>query len=313
MARATGARAQMALAFETVYGTPPVGGFTRMPFASTSLGSEQPLLNSELLGYGRDPLAPIKDAVTADGDVIVPIDAAGFGFWLKAAFGDPATTGVGPYTHTFQSGSWTLPSMSIETGMPEVPRYAMYSGCVLDQLSWQVERSGLLSSKAMLIAQGETIAAVTGAGAPAAIALKRFGHFNGAIKRDGVALGNIVSADVTYANNLDRIETIRSDGKIEGADPTIAALTGKIDVRFADTTLLTQAINGTAAALEFSYVLGSGESLTLTAHAVYLPRPRIEIKGPKGVQASFDWQAALATSPARMCTAVLINSIASYA
>ena len=99
MARAQGARAQMALAFETVYGTAPASGFTRMPFASTSLGSEQPLLDSELLGYGRDPLAPIKDAVTADGDVIVPIDAAGFGFWLKAAFGDPATTGVGPYTH----------------------------------------------------------------------------------------------------------------------------------------------------------------------------------------------------------------------
>ena len=72
MARAQGARAQMALAFETTYGTPPVGGFTKMPFASTSLGAEQPLLNSELLGYGRDPLAPIKDAVTADGDVVVP-------------------------------------------------------------------------------------------------------------------------------------------------------------------------------------------------------------------------------------------------
>ena len=73
-----------------------------------------------------------------------------------------------------------------------------------------------------------------------------------------------------------------------------------------------RALNGTAAALEFSYVLASGEGLTLTAHAVYLPRPRIEIKGPKGVQASFDWQAALATSPARMCTVVLVNSIGSY-
>ena len=64
MAHAQGARALMALACETTYGTSPASGFTRMPFPSTSLGAEQPLLNSELLGYGRDPLAPIKDAVT---------------------------------------------------------------------------------------------------------------------------------------------------------------------------------------------------------------------------------------------------------
>ena len=78
MARAQGARSLMAAAFETTYGTPPVGGYMQMPFASTSLGAEQPLLGSELLGYGRDPLAPIKDAVTADGDVVVPIDAEAF-------------------------------------------------------------------------------------------------------------------------------------------------------------------------------------------------------------------------------------------
>jgi len=312
MARAQGARAQMALAYETVYGTPPLSGFTKMPFASTSLGSEQPLLNSELLGYGRDPLAPIKDAVTADGDVMVPIDAEAFGFWLKAAFGDPITSGVGPYTHEFRSGSWTLPSMSIETGMPEVPRFAMYSGCVLDQLSWQVQRSGLLTATARLVAQGEAIATTTGVGTPADLTLKRFGHFNGAISRNGSALGNVVSAEITYANNLDRIETIRSDGKIDGADPSIAALTGRIEVRFADSTLVTQAINGDPCEISFAYVLPSGDSFIFTVHAVYLPRPRIEISGPQGVQATFDWQAAKATSPARMCTATLINDIEAY-
>jgi len=312
MARAQGARAQMALAYETVYGTPPVGGFTRMPFASTSLGSEQPLLNSELLGYGRDPLDPIKDAVTADGDVMVPMDAEAFGFWLKAAFGDPITSGVGPYTHGFRSGSWTLPSMSIETGMPEVPRYAMYSGCVLDQLSWQVQRSGLLTATARLVAQGEAIATTTASGTPAELGLRRFGHFNGAISRNGSALGNVVSAEITYANNLDRIETIRSDGKIDGADPSIAALTGRIEVRFADSTLVTQAINGDPCEISFAYVLPSGDSFTFTVHAVYLPRPRIEISGPQGVQATFDWQAAKAASPARMCTATLINDIEVY-
>jgi hypothetical protein len=312
MARAQGARAQMALAFETVYGTPQGGGFTKMPFASTTLGAEQPLLNSELLGYGRDPLAPIKDAVTADGDVVVPLDAKAFGFWLKAAFGAPTTTGTGPWTHEFQSGAWTLPSVSIETGMPEVPRYAMYSGCVLDQLTWQMQRSGLLTATAQLVAQGETVGTTTSAGTPAALDLKRFGHFNGSITRNGSELGNVVSADITYANNLDRIETIRSDGRIDGADPSIAALTGSIEVRFADSTLVTQAINGDPCELEFAYVLPSGESFTFTAHAVYLPRPRIEISGPQGVQATFDWQAARDSVVGRMCTATLVNDVETY-
>ena len=312
MARAQGARAQMTLAFETSYGTPPVGGYTRMPFASTTLGAEQPLLGNELLGFGRDPLAPIKDAVTVDGDVVVPIDAEGFGIWLKAAFGAPTTTGTGPYTHEFRSGGWSLPSLSIETAMPEVPRYAMYSGCVLDQLSWQVQRSGLLTATAKLVAQGETVGTSTSAGTPTDLALQRFGHFNGAISRNGAALGNLVSAEITYANNLDRIETIRADGKIEGADPSIAALTGRIEVRFADTTLVSQALNGEPCEISFAYALPSGESLTLTAHAVYLPRPRLEIAGPQGVQARFDWQAARDATLGRMCTVTLVNSAEAY-
>jgi hypothetical protein len=283
-----------------------------MPFASTSLGAQQPLLGSELLGYGRDPLAPVKDAVTADGDVVVPIDAEAFGFWLKAAFGETTTSGTGPYTHEFRSGGWTLPSMSIETAMPEIPRYAMYSGCVLDQLSWQMQRSGLLTATAKLVAQGEAVATTSAAGTPAQPALKRFGHFNGSITRNGAALGNVVSAEITYSNNLDRIETIRSDGRIDGADPSIAALTGRVEVRFADQTLVAQAIAGDPCELEFAYALPSGESFTFTAHAVHLPRPRIEIAGPQGVQATFDWQAARDTGVGRMCTATLVNDLEDY-
>lgn len=119
MARAQGARAQMALAFESVYGTPPASGYFKMPFATSTLGAEQPLLESELLGYGRDPLAPIKDALTADGDVVVPIDAVGFGYWLKAAFGEPTTTGAAaPYTHEYRSGGWTLPASPSRSACP---------------------------------------------------------------------------------------------------------------------------------------------------------------------------------------------------
>jgi len=312
MPRAQGARSQLAAAFETTYGTAPASGFMQMPFASASLGAEQPLLASELLGYGRDPLAPLKDAVTADGDIKVPLDAEAFGFWLKAAFGNPTTTGTTNKTHTFKSGSWNLPSMAIEVAMPEIPRFAMYTGCVLDQLSLQMQRSGLLTADVKLVAQGENVATASAAGTPTGYALQRFGHFNGAIKRNGTALGNIVSADITYSNNVERIETIRSDGRIDGADPSIAALTGKIDVRFADNTLMTQALNGTSASLEFSWTISANVSLTITAHAVYLPRPRVEIQGPQGIQASFDWQAAYDSVAGQMCTVVLKNQVTSY-
>ncbi|KPQ06198.1 MAG: hypothetical protein HLUCCA12_12170 [Rhodobacteraceae bacterium HLUCCA12] len=313
MARANGARAQMALAFESTYGTPPGSGYTRMPFASSTLGGEQPLQNSELLGYGRDPLEPIKDAMTVDGDVVIPIDMRAIGFWLKAAFGAPETTGSAPdpISHAFQSGKWDLPSMAIEIGMPEVPSYALYSGCKLDQLSWTMQRTGLLTATARLIAQGETINTSSQTGTPDEIVLKRFGHFNGQIKRNGTTLGNVVTSEVTYANNLDRIETIRDDGKIDGADPSMAALTGRIDVRFADTTLLDQAIAGTPCEISLGWELASGESLTLVAHNVYLPRPRREIAGPQGVQASFQWQAAQLDGQ-RMCTITLVNDVEEY-
>lgn len=312
MARAQGARAQMALAFESVYGTAPASGYTRMPFASSTLDARQPLLDSEVLGYGRDPLAPIKDAVTVDGDVVLPIDTDAFGFWLKAAFGEPTTTGSGPYQHVFHSGGWTLPSMAIEIAMPEVPSFAMYAGCMLDQLSFQMQRAGLLTATARLVAQSENTATTTAAGTPAALALNRFGHFNGSVKRNGSALGNVTAAEVTYSNNLDRIETIRADGAIDGADPSVAAMTGRLDVRFSDTVLLSQAVNGAACELEFGWTRPAGGSLLITAHAVFLPRPARELAGPQGVQTSFEWQAARDPITGRMATITLTNGIEEY-
>lgn len=312
MARAHGARAQVAFAFESVYGTAPASGYSKLPFASEALGQAQPLIDNELLGYGRDPLPPIKDAVTVNGDMMLPLDTDALGFWLKLLFGAPTTTGTTPKTHTFASGAITLPSAAIEVGNPEVPDFRMYTGVRADTLSITLQRSGNLQAKIGLIAQGETPNVASQAGTLAALTLQRFGQFNGAIKRDGVALANIVSGDLIYSNGLDPIETIRSDGKIDGVDPGMSSLKGKIVTRFADTTLRTQAVNGTACELEFSWVIDAARSFKLTAHGVYLPYPKIEIPGPSGLQAEFDWQGAIGSVTPRLCTAVLVNSVAAY-
>lgn len=312
MARAQGSRAQALLAFESAYGTPPAGGYVRMPFASAGLGAVQPLLDSELLGNGRDPFAPVKDAIDVDGDMMVPVCATSMGYWLKGLLGAPVTTGTGPYIHTYGSGAAILPSLAIEIGHPDVPFFSMYSGVKANELEINMQRKGLITAKVGLIAQGEANAAVTNGGTPSALTLQRFGSFNGSVQRNGTDLGNIVSATLRYSNTLDRVEVLRDDGKIDGLDEGVASLGGQLVARFSGSALFDQAVDGTACSLTFTYEISAGVKLTFTAHEVYLPRPRKEVSGPAGVQMTFDWQASKATSPARMMTAVLTNAVVSY-
>ena len=90
MSRAYGWNARMLLGFETIYGTPPnAGAFHVIPFVSSDLDSAQGLIESNVLGLGRDPTAPFQDVINVDGDVVVPIDLRNIGLWLKAMFGAP--------------------------------------------------------------------------------------------------------------------------------------------------------------------------------------------------------------------------------
>ncbi len=157
MARARGANAVMAAAFESTYGTAPGSGYKKLPFVSSELGDEQNLIASDLLGYGREPLPPSRDVVNNEGDVVVPVDLRNFGTWLKLLMGAPTSVeDTGVFTHTFVSGALTLPSMAIEIGMPEVPSYGMNVGVRANAIKIQLQRSGLLNATMSLIAQGET-------------------------------------------------------------------------------------------------------------------------------------------------------------
>jgi hypothetical protein len=93
MARAYGYDAKLRGAFESTYGSAPGSGFFTLPFISSDLDSAQGLIENDVLGYGRDPQAPMMDVINVDGNVVVPVDVANFGTWLKALLGAPTTKG----------------------------------------------------------------------------------------------------------------------------------------------------------------------------------------------------------------------------
>lgn len=421
MARARGANAGLVAAFETTYGVPPTSGYRRLPFVSADLGEEQALLESDLLGFGREPLEPSYDVVANEGDLVVPVDQRAIGLWLKALMGAPVTSGTvaasgtivfsgqpaanatltlngiawtfvtgtpsgnqsqiganlaatlanlvtalnasavpqiaaasygqtggttlsvthdtlgpagnaftlaaqpasngtpsgatlagGANSHTFGSGAQLLPSLAIEMQLPDVPFFGMSFGARLDRFQLQAQRSGLLSATLNVIAQGEAVATATQAGTPAAFALDRFSQFQGEVKRNGVALGNVVSAELAYANNLERVEVIRADGRIAAVDPGIVAVSGTITTRFADMVLVDQATNRLPCELSFGWSAGPGAALVFTLHRVFLPRGDRQVQGPGGIQIPFAFQGAVDPTQGKAATCVLTNDVTGY-
>ncbi len=424
MARSYGTAAQLLVLKEVTYGTPPSGNYETMSFFSSSIGAEQPLISDPLLGLGREPRAPFRDIMKADGDLQIAVEPRDFGRWLQFLMGASTDAGVqaagtitfavnpsaghtitlngvtwifvasgaagsqtniggslaatltqlatdlnasvnasitpatysnvggtklnvsydtaggagnaytlvsgnangvvsvatlsgGGYTHTYISGAATLPSFTAEVGHLNVPAYFVNTGCVLGSLDMDFQRSGGAKATLKVMAQGETLNTTSGGGTPTTRIYKPFSQFNGSILRNGVALGNVTGAKFTYSNGLQTVPNLRPDALIDAIDPTLITINGSIDLRFADTTLLNDAINGSAIEVQLQYQFagldGNNFLLNWTFHSVFLPRPKMQISGPGGVQASFNWQAAYNDSLSKSATVTLKNDVSVYA
>ncbi|SLN77309.1 phage tail tube protein [Oceanibacterium hippocampi] len=313
MARARGANAQLLLDYESVYGTPEAsGGYLKLPFISSTLGSQQPLEASAVLGQGRDPIDPFLGPIALDGDIVVPMDMVSIGYWLKLLFGAPTTSGAGAFDHEFVSGAAALPSAAIEVGMPDVPAFALNAGVKANTLGLNLQRSGEAQATIGLIGQTETIDSTSVDGAPTEPAFLRASQFQGTIKADGTAIADVVSATMNYSNGLDPVGVIRGDGAIAGVDEGQAACTGTIVTRFSDTDFFDAAAAETPIELELAYTRSASAKLVITLHEVRLPKPKLAVQGPGGIEANFDYIARLDGVAGQMLTAVLTNSIAAY-
>lgn len=419
MTRARGANAKLRLKFETEYGVAPSGNYANVPFVSLTLGEQQGLVASDLLGQGRHPQAPALDVVDNDGQAVVPVDVRNFGYWLKLAMGAPAsdtqgaaaagsiafsaqpataatitlgatdvefdddvdlgatlpdtltalaeflnasadadiskcvyaldtdrktllvtykTLGAGGnsfalaassspashatvsastlagggttgnYNHVFVPGG-ANPSASLEVGLTDVSEFDMNAGVKVSTLEIALQRSGNLNATIGLIAQSETSHGSTQAGTPTDLEVIRFAQGSGQVLRDGVPIGNLVSGNLKFDNGLDKVEVIRRDGRIAGADEGIMAVTGSLVVRYDPGNPVPPA--GTPVDIQFSWV-HEAFRLTLDLHEVFLPKPQKPITGPGGVQATYNWQAAENKALSKTLTATLVNDVASY-
>lgn len=319
--RAYGSDIVLLGAFESTYGTAPDGSggdvYKQLSLKGYSLGAEKPLGYDPLVGQGRDAQDPYYESLTVEGEIVVPMDLRAVGFWLKALFGAPTTTeDTGVYTHVFTSGG-ELPSLALQIGHNALStkKFYMHDGVKLETLGFDMARSGPVNASIGAVAQGETASATAEDGTPGTYALTRFNQSRGSIALGGSQLANVTAGRFSFSNNLERVETIRSDGQIDGADETEATAEGTIDVRFGTDTTITTAVDAeTPVSLEYEYTIAGSEGykLEFLMPRVFLPKKKLEVDGPGGVSASYDWRAAFSSSDGHMLQVTLVNDVASY-
>ncbi len=285
MARARGINARLAGVVEATYGVAPVNGYP--PAAVHQHDARR--------GTGADRRRPARHRARPAGAESRRDQRhrrrggagrrAELRLLAEAAAGAPTTTAdTDVYTHEFTSAKASLPSASLEIGHPEVPAYAMNKGALANTLAIRMQRSGTAQATIGLIAQSELPSGASGAGSPTELEVVRFNQFQGSVKRDGVAMANVVSADLTYSNNYELVEVIRSDGLIAGGDPGKASFTASVTVRFDSLDLYNLAVAGTPVDLEFGFTIDAENSLTFALPAMHLPRAKRPVTGPAGVR-----------------------------
>lgn len=257
-----------------------------------------------------------------DTSLLLSFDTAGIaGNTYTLAASDATVSGAtlagGGYSHVFLSGG-DLPSCALQIGHPKLvnPAFFRYPGLKLGGFEQEFARSGRVTANISMIAQAEGKATTSIDATPlTAYEYQGFNASRATIKLDGEQLGNVTGGSVKANNDLDPVQTIRPDGLIDGVDEGEFSAEGGITVRFANDAALEAPIDAeTPVELEFGYVMADANAYALTYFLprVFLPKAKKPIQGPKGLEVTYNWQAAKDASLGAAMRVTLFNDVQSY-
>jgi len=308
---ASGLAGQLVIADEVTYGT-YVAGTRGFEFTEENLQFEREMIESMGIRAGRRIQSRFAQGVQrVAGDVTLELAPQGMGLLFKHIFGGVATTGAGPYTHTFTPGDLSGKSMSVQVGRP-FSTGTVQSFSILGTKVTQAEISAEVNDYAHLTLSlygnhedtGQTLATATYP------TLVPFVFTNGTLTVGGSAQ-DVRNFTLTIDNALiiDRhfIRATTPERSKEPLEGGYRQVTGSFEADFDSLTAYNRYVNGTQASMVLAFSSGT-TSLTITMN-VRFDGETPTIDSPDDlVTLNMGYKAISSTSDAAAITAVLVNS-----
>jgi len=292
MPQQKGVTSQLVIGEESTFKTLASAGFL-MPFNSMNLKGSQAVNTPGTLTGTRNPAVPFRGNRDVGGTIVAPLDATAFWYWLQMMFGDPTTTGTGPYVHTFDIGD-TMPSYSIEAQYTDLSTnlYYQYTGCKVNNWSMNLGGDGELVSNIDVIGCVDTQATSPFDASPTSmISLDRLDNFEVSLEEGGGALSNALEVSFAVNFGLDPNNYVIGGSGVRGSLPEgIVGVSGNLKTLFEDDTLLDKAEAGTESSLVITVTQSASLKMIIEFNEIQYSRNSPDIPGPQGLLVDLNFQ-----------------------
>ena len=302
--------------------TAAVAAFVRRQFYDLQPQPQSEPQSDDVMGGGfhnsidERPAAP--DIERASLRMVWPLDLTQIGWTLAEFFGVPATTGPGPYVHTFSSGTAQIPSTTFERKLGAAA-FDGVIGAVARSLTFPIgaDRGYTRINAEYFARESLEQYAVSVAGAPQTPLLAaRVPRAVGTIKKGGVALGSVISGDVTLTNVLGEdsyhgskfIDDVQLEGRQAATNLTMR-LKGSAAREFGK--IAVGQVLPDPLELELAWELTATLKLVLTLRNQRFAKVGVATSGPGRLDVPLRARGEVGAA-ADMVTAVLTNAQATY-
>lgn len=264
-----------------------------MPVNTIGLAAEQNKNSPKTLRGDRNPVVPWDGNRNVNGSIVVPVDYTAFWYWLKAMFGDPATTGGSdPYTHKFTVHD-EQESLVLDKGFTDITKYWKYNGCKINRWSMHLDaaRAEELVATFDVLGADETLGTSPLDAAPNSLTLGRLDNFEASLTEGGGAIANVKTLSFSVDFGLDPDCYVIGGSGIRGDLPEgVMAVTGNMLALFENHTLADKAAASTETSIGIEIMTGT-HGLKIYFDELQYARPKTLVEGPQGILISLDWAA----------------------